>query len=114
MPSNRNGAGVGRRLNPTRILLRIGLALALVLAGLLTLAFIDGNWRFAHMEAAAPARVFSAPFVLADDVAVNREDLQERLSRLGYRRVEGHPATPGEYSVRFRATEIYLNPFEYP
>jgi len=114
MPSNRNGAGVGKRLDPKRILLRLGLAVALVLAGLLTLAFIDGNWRFAHMEAAAPARVYSAPFVLAEDVPIAREDLQERLSRLGYRRVEGHPATPGEYSVRFRATEIYLNPFEYP
>ncbi|HEV8700523.1 MAG TPA: PBP1A family penicillin-binding protein [Candidatus Polarisedimenticolia bacterium] len=114
MPLNRNGAGGWKRLNPTRILLRLGLAVALVLAGLLTLAFIDGNWRFAHMEAAAPARVFSAPFVLAEDVAIVRDDLQERLGRLGYRKVEGHPATPGEYSVRFRSTEIYLNAFEYP
>jgi penicillin-binding protein 1B len=114
MPSNQNGAGGWKRLIPTRILLRIGLALALVLAGLLTLAFIDGNWRFAHMEAAAPARVFSAPFVMAEDVAIDRDNLQERLDRLGYRKVEGHPATPGEYSVRFRSTEIYLNAFEYP
>jgi penicillin-binding protein 1B len=103
-----------KRFDPMRLLLRLGLALALVLAGLLTLAFIDGNWRFDHLEAAAPARVFSAPFLLAEDVAIAREDLQERLSRLGYRKVEGHPGTPGEYSVRFRSCEIYLNAFEYP
>src|SRR5262245_49133659 len=97
-----------------RILLRAGLAVALVLAGLLTLACIDANWRFSHMEAAAPARVFSAPFVLSDGVAVVREDLQERLARLGYRKIDGHPGMPGEYSTRFRALEIYLNAFDYP
>src|SRR5262245_29673551 len=107
-------SGVMRRLLPTRLLLRVGLAVALVLAGLLTLACIDANWRFAHLEAAAPARVFSAPFVLSDGVAVVREDLQERLARLGYRKIDGHPGMPGEYSTRFRALEIYLNAFDYP
>jgi len=102
------------RFDPVRLLLRAGLAVALVLAGLLTLACIDANWRFAHLEAAAPARVFSAPFVLADGVAVARDDLQERLARLGYRKIDGHPSTPGEYSVRFRALEIFLNAFDYP
>src|SRR2546428_175296 len=114
MPSTRSGAGGWWRFDPARILLRLGLAVALVLAGLLTLACIDANWRFAHLEAAAPARVFSAPFVLADGVAVARDDLQERLARLGYRRIDGHPSTPGEYSVRFRALEIFLNAFDYP
>src|SRR5262249_15151965 len=37
-----------------------------------------------------------------------------RLGRLGYRKVEGHPTRPGEYSLRFRALEIFLNPFDYP
>ena len=83
-----------RRFDPVRLLLRAGLAVALVLAGLLTLACIDANWRFAHLEAAAPARVFSSPFVLADGVAVARDDLQERLARLGYRKIDGHPSTP--------------------
>src|SRR3989441_162297 len=103
-----------RRFDPVRLLLRAGLAVALVLAGLLTLACIDANWRFAHLEAAAPARVFSAPFVLADGVAVARDDLQERLSRLGYRRIDGHPSTPGGYSVRFLALEIFFNAFDSP
>ena len=114
MTSDRRETSVMRRLVPSRLLLRAGLAIALVLAALLTLACLDANWRFARLEAAAPARVFSAPFVLAEGVAVTREDLMERLGRLGYRKVDGHPATPGQYSVRFRALEVYLNAFDYP
>src|SRR5881628_290103 len=114
MTSTQKEAGARRRYDPVRLLLRAGLAIALVLAGLLTFACIDANWRFAHLEAAAPARVFSAPFVLSDGVAVARDDLQERLLRLGYRKTEGHPGMPGEYSVRFRAFEIFLNAFDYP
>jgi penicillin-binding protein 1B len=97
-----------------RFALRLALAVSLVVAGMLTVAFIDANIRFAHLEAAAPARVFSAPFVLADDVVLSKEDLAERLARLGYRRVEGRPASPGEYATRFRTWEIYLNAFDYP
>jgi len=114
MASIRKERGAWWRFDPVRLLLRAGLAVALVLAGLLTLASIDANWRFAHLEAAAPARVFSAPFVLSDRVAVVREDLFERLARLGYRKIDGHPSMPGEYSVRFRALEIFLNAFNYP
>ncbi len=97
-----------------RWLFRLALAVSLALAGVLTVAFVDANWRFAHLEAAAPARVFSAPFALAEGTPVGRDDLLERLGRLGYRRVEGHPQTPGEYAVRFRAYEIFLNAFDYP
>ena len=114
MTSTRSGAGGHRGFDPSRILLRLALAGTLVLAGLLTFAAIDANWRFAHLEAAAPARVFSAPLVLSDGLPVSREDLQERLGRLGYHPVDGHPRTPGEYSFRFRALEIYLNAFDYP
>ncbi len=114
MASTEKEAGARRRFVPKHLLLRAGLAGALVLAGLLTFACIDANWRFSHLEAAAPARVFSAPFVLSEGVAVIREDLQERLARLGYRKIDDHPGRPGEYSVRFRALEIFLNAFDYP
>jgi penicillin-binding protein 1B len=118
MVLNRPSAGAGSARRPvhpaTRLLLRLALAAALVVAGGLTVACIDANWRFAHLEAAAPARVYSAPFVLKDGVAISRDDLSERLVRLGYRKVEGHPTTPGEFSTRFRSFEIYLNSFEYP
>src|SRR5882724_2038989 len=80
-----------------RYLLRGVIGSAVVPAGVLTVAFVDANWRFAHLEAAAPARIYSAPFVLAKGLALRREELTERLGRLGYRQVEGHPATPGEF-----------------
>ncbi|MGH9798363.1 MAG: hypothetical protein ACRD5D_09445, partial [Candidatus Polarisedimenticolia bacterium] len=118
MPSNRpatGGAPPRLPLHPAaRLALRAGIAAGLVMAGLLTVAFIDANIRFARMEAAAPARVFSAPFVLAEGVPLSREELSERLDRLGYRRVAKHPAVPGEYATRFRSFEIHLNAFDYP
>jgi penicillin-binding protein 1B len=118
MSSTRAGAGVAngrRRFEPlTRLALRLVIGASVVLAGVLTVAFVDANWRFSHLEAAAPARLFSAPFNLAAGTAVSKENLTERLNRLGYRRVEGHPKTPGEYATRFRSLEIYLNAFDYP
>jgi penicillin-binding protein 1B len=97
-----------------RTVLRLSIAGAVILAGVMTVAFIDANWRFSRQEAAAPARIYSAPFLLQEDTMAPRADLLERLSRLGYRRVEGHPAVPGEFSQRFRSLEIYLNGFDYP
>src|SRR2546425_1095669 len=93
--------GPRERTHPVvRVALRIAIASLVVLAGLLTVAFIDGNWRFAHLEAAAPARIYSAPSVLSEGLEVSKEDLAERLTRLGYRKVEGHPSTPGEILLR--------------
>ncbi|HEU4403264.1 MAG TPA: PBP1A family penicillin-binding protein [Candidatus Polarisedimenticolia bacterium] len=118
MPSSRDGA-VGRpvrsRFHPVlRLLLRLAVGASVALAGVLSVAFIDANWRFAHLEVAAPARLFSSSYPLTDGMTLSRDDLAERLIRLGYRKVEGHPRTPGEFSLRFRAFEIYLNGFEYP
>ena len=51
----------GRPLSPAaRLVLRVTLAILVVLAGVLTVAFVDANWRFAHLEAAAPARLLVA------------------------------------------------------
>ncbi len=105
----------GRPLSPAaRLALRVTLAILVVLAGVLTVAFVDANWRFAHLEAAAPARLYSAAYVLRERLAVRREDLMERLLRLGYRQVQGHPQTPGEFARHFRSLEIRLNAFDYP
>jgi penicillin-binding protein 1B len=97
-----------------RLLLRSALALAVVVAGAFSIAFIDANWRFARQGPAAPIRLYSAPFLFKDGASVTPADLSERLTRLGYRRIEGRPRTPGEFSQRFRSFEIALNRFEYP
>ncbi len=116
-PRQREGArGRGRGLPPHPLLrpaLRVAIGALVILAGLLTVAFIDANWRFAHLEAAAPARIYSAPYVLSEGLELGKDDLADRLVRLGYSKVDGHPKTPGEFSRRFRSFEVRLNAFDY-
>jgi len=90
------------------------LGLGVVLAGALTIAFIDANWRFSLQAPPPPVRVLSTSFAIREDMRLSREDLVERLKRLGYRQVEGRPATPGEYALRFRSIEIARNRFDGP
>ncbi len=44
-----------------------------------------------------PSRIYSAPFALFPGVHAERSGLLERLSRLGYVRVDGAPRQPGDY-----------------
>jgi len=108
-PSKSRRSSSGRRL-----LLKLVIGGGIVLAGVFSFVLIDVNWRFARLEAAAQARVFSAPYVMTEDLPVDRADLAERLTRLGYRKVNGAPLTPGEYAIRFHTFDIYLNEFDYP
>src|SRR5437773_8865442 len=113
MTSGQAGGGGGpvplSRRSRKSLLPRLALVLLLFLAGLVVISFVDANWRFARLPSGAPARIFSAPFVVAEDQALERNDLEERLIRLGYHKVEGHPKTPGEFSRRLLSLEIYLN-----
>ncbi len=115
----RTPGGQRRRRRPgpgrfARFLIKAGIAVAFVLAGFLTVAVVDVNWRFTHRENPTPIRIFSAPLNLAKGVIMPRDDLRERLRRLGYRQVNGHPATPGEYGRRQGTFTIFLNAFDYP
>ena len=106
-----------RRRGPglfTRILIKLSIAGILVLAGFLTVAVIDVNWRFTHRETPTPIRIFSASLDLSEGAIVPARDLVRRLTRLGYRQVSGHPATPGEFSRRTGTFTIFLNTFVYP
>jgi penicillin-binding protein 1B len=103
-----------RRKGVRRWLLIAPLACAVVLAGALTVAFLDANWRFARHGPPAPVRIYSMAFPLREGTPLSPGDLVERLVRLGYRKVDGHPATPGEYARRFRGWEIALNRFDGP
>jgi penicillin-binding protein 1B len=46
-----------------------------------------------------PSRIYSAPSALFPGVHVERSGLLERLSRLGYVRVDGAPRQPGDYRL---------------
>ncbi len=109
----------GRRAQPPgrrwrTLALRLALVLLVGFAGILTVAFVDANLRFAFLPDGSPARIYSAPFTLTPGLAIERADLEERLARLGYRKGKGHPATPGEFTRRLRGYDINLNAFDYP
>ncbi len=117
--SRKGGSGRRRRKRRRpgplyRFFLKASIGGALILAGFLTVAVVDVNWRFTHRETPEPIRIYSAPLTLAPGIALRRADLSERLRRLGYRKVEGHPATPGEYGRRSGTFTIHLNAFAYP
>jgi penicillin-binding protein 1B len=105
----------GRRPGPLyRFALKALIGGTLILAGFLTVAVIDINWRFSTNQTPAPIRIYSAPLILAAGNALRPDDLSERLLRLGYRQVERHPATPGEYNRSSGTFTVHLNAFEYP
>jgi penicillin-binding protein 1B len=97
-----------------RWLLLAPFAFLVAFAGALSVAFLDANWRFSHHGPPPAARLFSAPFPLREGEPLEPADLVERLSRLGYRKVDRHPSVPGEYSRRFRGFEIALNRYDGP
>jgi penicillin-binding protein 1B len=103
-----------RSFSRRTLLWGVPLALLVVLFGALTIAFIDVNWRFSLQAPPPPVRVLSTAFVLREGMRLSKEDLVDRLKRLGYRQVEGRPATPGEYALRFRAVEIARNRYDGP
>jgi len=115
MATPRRTAKRRARSSSRRALLWWGpLAFLVVLAGALSIAFVDANWRFSRQGPPPPVRVLSVPFAIKDGMRLSREDLVDRLKRLGYRQVEGRPSTPGEYALRFRAVEIARNRFDGP
>ena len=92
---------------------RRGMVVALAVLALgaiaLALATLDANWRFARRLPPPSVRLLSAPFPLRPGVPATTADLEERLTRLGYRRVPKQPRDPGDFSERFRGLEIALH-----
>src|SRR5262245_29355741 len=109
--NGKRGAGSSRR---RALLWGVPIAALAMVAGAFTIAFIDANWRFSRQVSAPPVRVLSTAFALREDMRLSRDDLVARLQRLGYRQVEGRPAIPGQYSIRFRSIEIARNRFDGP
>src|SRR5262245_62453520 len=109
--NGKRGAGSSRPRAPP---VGVPIAALAMVAGAFTIAFIDANWRFSRQASSPPVRVLSTAFALREDMRLSRDDLVARLQRLGYRQVEGEPATPGQYSLRFRSIEIHRNRFDGP
>jgi penicillin-binding protein 1B len=61
-----------------------------------------------------PSKIYSDSFILHAGQDVNGIHLIERLTRLDYRPVSGHPEQPGEYWLTPEQMEISLHDFKYP
>ena len=79
------------------------------LESVVTAKFEGRKWQF-------PSKIYSDSYLLYVGMNLRREDLAEKLRRLGYRESRGTPNAKGEY--RFvkgeGAVEIYLHDFVYP
>ncbi len=87
----------------------------LLIAGLtLGLIYLDVTRRFEARQAQFPSRLYSDSMNLVVDSEVPAYSLLARLSRLGYRKVNGEPTRSGEYFWADRELRIALREFDYP
>jgi penicillin-binding protein 1B len=56
---------------------------------------------------------YAVPTALTPESPISREDLEDRLHRLGYHDAPS-PMAPGQYHFSGGGVEIYLRPFRYP
>lgn len=77
--------------------------------GIVTAKFEGRKWTF-------PSKIYSDTFLLYVGMNVRKEELFEKLRRLGYRETRTAPRAKGEYRFRRRESdiEIYLHDFVYP
>ncbi len=62
-----------------------------------------------------PTRVYSAPYVIHDQVWISPDRLIRRLDRLGYRRLDHQtPGAPGDYAWEAPRLRVFLRPIRLP
>lgn len=71
--------------------------------------FEGRKWQF-------PSKIYSDSYLLYVGMNLRREDLMDKLRRLGYRETRANPQAKGEYAFSRRdgQLEIYLHDFVYP
>jgi len=100
-----------------RLLLAAAIPAAVIAAvGLLILTV--ASWRvsarFEAREHETPTRIYGRVVTLAEGTLLGRDDLVERLKRLGYRRSGTRSLSPGEYRAGGGDLTVYLRSFEGP
>jgi penicillin-binding protein 1B len=77
------------------------------LEGVVTAKFESRKWP-------APSKIYSDTYLLYAGMNLRREDLAEKLRRLGYRETRSALKAKGEYLSSKSDVEIYLHDFAYP
>ncbi len=88
----------------------------LLLSGVLMLGYFTARVvrRFDGRRWDLPSRIYSDLYVLRPGDAVSAAELQGRLARLYYQRVDSVPERPGRYRIERDSIEIHTRPFRYP
>lgn len=61
-----------------------------------------------------PSRIFSDAYPLYEGRPVTKSAINEKLQHLNYKKVSYSPKSPGTYSQKNNAYEVYLHNFDYP
>ncbi len=79
------------------------------LEGVVTAKFDGRKWKF-------PSKIYSDTYLIYPGITLNTDDLEKKLTRLGYRTTPGRPRSGGEYRISKKDgfVEIYLHDFKYP
>ncbi len=77
------------------------------LEGVVTAKFDSRKWPL-------PSKIYSDTYLLYSGMNLRREDLSEKLRRLGYRETRSGLNAKGEYHFSKSDVEIYLHDFGYP
>ncbi|HEX6853380.1 MAG TPA: PBP1A family penicillin-binding protein [Candidatus Polarisedimenticolaceae bacterium] len=59
-----------------------------------------------------PSRIYGERLVLLPGSAMSPATLEDRLERMGYAKVDGEPARPGQYRRRTSTLEVHLRAFD--
>ena len=70
--------------------------------------------RFSSRRWSIPSKVFSDTMLLYPGQHINRGLLQEKLVRLGYRKVAGLPQKKGDIQINRKSIRVFLNDLETP
>lgn len=98
---------------PTHRSRRALLAAGFVAAFLCAVALFCASIRIPESGSRQTVLFYAAPTALAPGTPLDREEIESRLRRLGYRATESAPA-PGEYRAISGGFEISLRAFQYP
>ena len=105
---------------PSRKVLFLSLAVFIAVAGALGAWYVKylGGVVTAKFEGSKwprPSKIYSDTSLLYVGMNLRREDLAEKLRRLGYRETRADVREKGEYRIgKSDAVEIYLHDFSYP
>ncbi|HEY2987999.1 MAG TPA: PBP1A family penicillin-binding protein [Candidatus Binatia bacterium] len=104
---------------PSRKTVLIGLFVSITVAAIFSawyVRYLEGvvTAKFESSKWAKPSKIYSDSYLVYVGMNLRKEDLSEKLRRLGYRESKSPLKAKGEYYFSKEGAEIYLHDFAYP